>query len=297
MTSRFANARKAIVPRLIKSVGGRGPAFGRRGAGPAVLARTSGDRAPGHGRGGQRRHRRRLSPEPARPRRHPDGGQDGHGPGRAAMASGSRKSNVWALKDHNLFVAFAPVDEPRYAVAVIIEHGGKGGATAAAPRARRGHAHVLLKDPEMLERIQRPAAARADRSGTDEGIEAIGAAPDPDHRRPRRAPAPRLRPRAVRAAPLYPGLRDDRLRPDPSRRARPDLDQDRRDRLAFRRPAVRRRRGGRSHAVFGRRRLVGAMGRQTPDPLRRTAGGDAGPVDGAPEDGGSAPPIVYGAGC
>jgi penicillin-binding protein 2 len=40
------------------------------------------------------------------------------------------------LHDHALFVAFAPVDDPRIAIAVIVEHGGGGGATAA-PVARR----------------------------------------------------------------------------------------------------------------------------------------------------------------
>lgn len=39
------------------------------------------------------------------------------------------------LHDHALFVAFAPVDEPRIAVAVIVENGGSGGTTAA-PMAR-----------------------------------------------------------------------------------------------------------------------------------------------------------------
>ena len=73
-----------------------------------------------------------------------------------SYGTGSRKSNVWALKDHNLFVAFAPVDDPRYAVALIVEHGGKGGATAAAPRAREIMRTILLKDPEMRARIERP---------------------------------------------------------------------------------------------------------------------------------------------
>jgi penicillin-binding protein 2 len=40
------------------------------------------------------------------------------------------------LKDHALFVAFAPVEDPRIALAVIVENGGGGGATAA-PVARR----------------------------------------------------------------------------------------------------------------------------------------------------------------
>lgn len=41
----------------------------------------------------------------------------------------------WERRDHALFVSFAPVDNPRFAVAVIVEHGG-GGSTAAAPIAR-----------------------------------------------------------------------------------------------------------------------------------------------------------------
>ena len=40
------------------------------------------------------------------------------------------------FKDHALFVAFAPVSEPKIAVAVIVEHGGKGSA-AAAPIAKK----------------------------------------------------------------------------------------------------------------------------------------------------------------
>ncbi|MET0100573.1 MAG: penicillin-binding protein 2 [Sedimenticola sp.] len=40
------------------------------------------------------------------------------------------------MRDHALFVAFAPVDEPRIAVAVIVENGGHGGSVAA-PIARR----------------------------------------------------------------------------------------------------------------------------------------------------------------
>ena len=39
------------------------------------------------------------------------------------------------LHDHGLFIAFAPVEQPRIAVAVVVEHGGSGGA-AAAPLAR-----------------------------------------------------------------------------------------------------------------------------------------------------------------
>ncbi len=40
------------------------------------------------------------------------------------------------LRDHALFIAFAPVADPRIAVAVVVENGGSGGSTAA-PIARR----------------------------------------------------------------------------------------------------------------------------------------------------------------
>lgn len=41
----------------------------------------------------------------------------------------------WNRRDHALFVGYAPADKPRYAVAVVVEHGG-GGSVAAAPIAR-----------------------------------------------------------------------------------------------------------------------------------------------------------------
>lgn len=36
----------------------------------------------------------------------------------------------WNRRDHALFVCFAPFDRPRYAVSVVVEHGGGGGAVA-----------------------------------------------------------------------------------------------------------------------------------------------------------------------
>jgi penicillin-binding protein 2 len=36
----------------------------------------------------------------------------------------SNESLPWKLRDHGLFIGFAPVDKPRYACAVVIEHGG-----------------------------------------------------------------------------------------------------------------------------------------------------------------------------
>jgi len=41
----------------------------------------------------------------------------------------------WNRRDHALYVAFAPFTAPRYAVSVVVEHGG-GGSAVAAPIAR-----------------------------------------------------------------------------------------------------------------------------------------------------------------
>jgi penicillin-binding protein 2 len=47
----------------------------------------------------------------------------------------SNEDLPWNRRDHALFVGFAPYDAPRYAISVVVEHGG-GGSTAAAPIAR-----------------------------------------------------------------------------------------------------------------------------------------------------------------
>ncbi|UUL83389.1 penicillin-binding protein 2 [Sphingomonas qomolangmaensis] len=53
------------------------------------------------------------------------------------IAGGARGGmNVpWKYRDHGLFIGFAPVEQPRYAVSVVIEH-GMSGSGAAAPVAR-----------------------------------------------------------------------------------------------------------------------------------------------------------------
>ena len=52
----------------------------------------------------------------------------------------------WHLRHHALFVCFGPVDNPRYACAVIIEHGKAGGATAG-PIGRDVLIEVMKRDP------------------------------------------------------------------------------------------------------------------------------------------------------
>ncbi len=51
----------------------------------------------------------------------------------------------WKYRNHALFVGYAPQDKPRYAVAVLVEHGG-GGSSVAAPIAS-----ALLKEALILE--------------------------------------------------------------------------------------------------------------------------------------------------
>ena len=52
----------------------------------------------------------------------------------------------WAERNHALFVSFGPTDKPRYALAVVVEHGG-GGSTSAAPIARTIMDAALRLDP------------------------------------------------------------------------------------------------------------------------------------------------------
>ncbi|MHA1564511.1 MAG: penicillin-binding protein 2 [Alphaproteobacteria bacterium] len=69
----------------------------------------------------------------------------------------------WRSRDHALFLGFAPLDNPRYAVAVVVEHGG-GGSKVAAPIARDILRMAQLRDPSAY----KPGTTSADQipSGT-----------------------------------------------------------------------------------------------------------------------------------
>ena len=71
----------------------------------------------------------------------------------AKAAGGTLRGNAvpWHLRNHALFVAFAPVEAPRYGIAVVVEH-GQGGSKAAAPVAKDIMERVLERDP-----VSRPA--------------------------------------------------------------------------------------------------------------------------------------------
>jgi penicillin-binding protein 2 len=66
----------------------------------------------------------------------------------AERAAGVTKNEQlpWRRRDHALFVAFAPVHKPRYACAVVVEHGG-GGSAVAAPIARDILLETQRRDP------------------------------------------------------------------------------------------------------------------------------------------------------
>ncbi|MGD1934365.1 MAG: penicillin-binding protein 2 [Candidatus Phaeomarinobacter sp.] len=55
----------------------------------------------------------------------------------------------WKFRDHALFVGYGPVANPRYSIAVIVDHGG-GGSRAAAPVAKDIMARVLTRDPMRM---------------------------------------------------------------------------------------------------------------------------------------------------
>ncbi|MFZ4790234.1 MAG: penicillin-binding protein 2 [Candidatus Competibacteraceae bacterium] len=69
------------------------------------------------------------------------------------------------LLDHALFIAFAPVEDPRIAVAVIAEHGG-GGSSTAAPLARK------VMDAWLLDKYEEAAPADSSSKPEPQGLDA-----------------------------------------------------------------------------------------------------------------------------
>lgn len=57
-----------------------------------------------------------------------------------------QKDLPWKYRDHAIFIGYAPADNPKYAVAVLVEHGG-GGSSVAAPIASKILKESLILDP------------------------------------------------------------------------------------------------------------------------------------------------------
>lgn len=175
-TSRLANGREAVMPRLIKSIGGveQPPAAAVTDlpfdAAAFKVVQEGMEAVTDVGGTGFRNSQLGLGPVRM-------AGKTGTAQSRN-YGSGSRKGagRPWAQKDHNLFIAYAPIDNPRYAVAVIIQHGGMGGGTAGAPRAREIMRVALLKDPEIRARIEQSGFAETEDPGAHDVDEVVPAA-------------------------------------------------------------------------------------------------------------------------
>jgi penicillin-binding protein 2 len=138
MTARLASGR-AVAPRLVKSVGGvevevaPAPDLGVSAAHLAAIR---------DGLGGVVNTREGTawasrSVDPANRIAGKTGTSQVRNITAAERARGvtSNDDLPWERRDHALYVAYAPLDAPKIAVAVVVEHGG-GGSTAAAPIAR-----------------------------------------------------------------------------------------------------------------------------------------------------------------
>lgn len=80
----------------------------------------------------------------------------------------------WEQRDHALFVAYAPEEAPRYAISVIVQHGG-GGSAVAAPIARDVMYEVLKRAPG------RGAEQRPPKPGSKPGSPVSGTSePEPE---------------------------------------------------------------------------------------------------------------------
>ncbi len=138
MPARLASG-KLLQPRLLRGAAAQADPRPRRRSG------ASRNRPRRDDRGRQRAwHRGRVE---ASARRHPDGRQDRDRAGLPDGLTRPRQSN-WALRDHALFIAFAPADKPRYAIGCIIEHGGFG-ASAAAPIVRDSMTYLFDQQKAM----------------------------------------------------------------------------------------------------------------------------------------------------
>ncbi len=178
MTARIASGR-AVQPRLMIDPGAGAPVFPSLGIAEDHLAivRQGMFDVVNSGMGTARRARMSVSGV------HVAGKTGTAQVRRITMAERRRgvlrnEALPWNQRDHALFVAFAPTEEPRYAVSVILEHGIAGGLYAA-PVARdvltylydpaRALAALAPVEAEMRERVRARASARetADAAATD----------------------------------------------------------------------------------------------------------------------------------
>lgn len=71
----------------------------------------------------------------------------------AQRAAGVKNQDLpWKFRHHALFVGYAPVDNPKYVTAVIVEH-GVGGSITAAPLARDILLAVQKRDSRKIRTV------------------------------------------------------------------------------------------------------------------------------------------------
>lgn len=161
MTSRIVNGGKAVVPHLTKEIEGVRPEqteWPDLGLDPdnlnvliAAMNSVCNDRK------GTAYGARITEPGKAM------GGKTGTSQVRrismAERAAGivRNEDRPWRMRDNALFVGFAPVQSPRYAIAVIVEHGG-GGSAIAGPIARDILVEAQRLDPARDRPVPMPAA-------------------------------------------------------------------------------------------------------------------------------------------
>jgi penicillin-binding protein 2 len=155
MCSRIANGQKAVYPRLIAKIDGQDQppdaSIGDIGVDPAHLAFIR-DAMAAVVTSGTAAGVPKLDLGPiAWAGKTGTAQAHGYAGGRGAHGA----TGAWEDRDHSWFIAFAPADEPRYAMSTLVEHGGFG-ASAAAPRAREIMRLALLKDPDIQKRIVNP---------------------------------------------------------------------------------------------------------------------------------------------
>lgn len=69
---------------------------------------------------------------------------------------------AWQFRHHALFVGYAPVENPRYACSVVVEH-GVGGSKAAAPVARDLLTMALQRNPASQPIVASPVTTKKDK--------------------------------------------------------------------------------------------------------------------------------------